>query len=124
MNAQYRQEQAPYNHHVEHGAKQPAQQTEPNPFAVHGDPSRQAGTKSEEEAGSSRHVRWTRPTDLYSDPEFAKRAVRGVDLHAHLLRVVRNSPVKLARAARRRLAGPSYELRREPAAAPEGVELS
>ena len=123
MNAQYRQEPAPYNHHVEHGAKQAPQQTEPNPFAVHDDPSQHTDAGSSEETGTSRHVRWTRPTDLYSDPEVAKRAVRGVDLHAHLLRVVRNAPVKLTKAARRRLATPSYELPREPAAR-EGVELS
>lgn len=129
MNAPYNQERAPYQHHVQHDAKQPTspeqsrqQQTEPNPFAVHGDPSRRTDPAVREEAGASRRVQWTRLADLYVDPRVARLAVRGVDLHAHLLRTVRNAPIKVAKAARRRLA-PSSAPARRPGGGTEGVEL-
>ncbi|MFC8797105.1 hypothetical protein ACFT2C_05195 [Promicromonospora sp. NPDC057138] len=129
MNAPYNQEHAPYQHHVQHDTKQPAspqqttpQQTEPNPFAVHGDPSQRTNPAARDEVETSRRVHWTRLADLYADPRVARLAVRGVDLHAHLLRTVRNAPINAAKAARRRLA-PSSEPARRPGASTEGVEL-
>ncbi|GAA4708013.1 hypothetical protein APR04_003885 [Promicromonospora umidemergens] len=128
MNAPYNQEHAPYQHHVQHDTKPVSpqqttpQQTEPNPFAVHGDPSQHTDPAVGEEAEASRRVHWTRLADLYADPRVARLAVRGVDLHAHLLRTVRNAPFKAAKAARRRLA-PSSAPARRLAAGVEGVEL-
>ncbi|WP_454852207.1 hypothetical protein [Promicromonospora soli] len=129
MNAPYNQEHAPYQHHVQHDTKQPTppqqttpQQTEPNPFAVHGDPSQHTNPAAHEDAEASRRVHWTRLADLYADPRVARLAVRGVDLHAHLLRTVRNAPINAAKAARRRLA-PSSAPARRPGAGAEGVEL-
>jgi hypothetical protein len=130
MNAPYNQEHAPYQHHVQHDTKQPVspqqttpQQTEPNPFAVHGDPSQRIDPGARVgEAEASRRVHWTRLADLYADPRVARLAVRGVDLHAHLLRTVRNAPVQAAKAARRRLA-PSSAPARRPGVGAEGVEL-
>jgi hypothetical protein len=128
MNAPYNPEHAPYQHHVQHDTKPVSpqqttpQQAEPNPFAVHGDPSQRTDPAAREEAETSRHLRWTRPADLYADPRVAGLAVRGVDLYAHLLRTVRNAPVEAVKAARRRLA-PSSAPARRPAAGAEGVEL-
>jgi hypothetical protein len=129
MNAPYNPEHAPYQHHVQHDAKQPAssqqatpQQTEPNPFAVHGDPSQRTDPAAREEAEASRRMRWTRPADLYADPRVAGLAVRGVDLYAHLLRTVRNAPIEAVKAARRSLAPSSAPVRRQVAGV-EGVEL-
>lgn len=129
MNAQHQREQSPFPNHTEHGTRQPTQPQQappaaPSPFAVHGDPSQHTDQTARQETEASRRLQWTRLADLYADPRFARLAVRGVDLHAHLLRTVRNAPIRTAKAVRRRLAVPSSGPARQSGARPEGMELS
>ncbi|MEU4360337.1 hypothetical protein [Promicromonospora sp. NPDC023987] len=127
MNAQHQQD--PFQQHVKHGTRQPAQPQQsppagPSPFAVHGDPSQHQDEAAHQDVAASRRLQWTRLADLYADPRVARLAVRGVDLHAHLLRAIRNAPLQAAKATRRHLATPKSEPARRPGAGPEGMELS
>lgn len=103
----------------------PAAETDPNPFAVHGDPSRWNDERSNrEEPSETRRAAWYRISDLHTHPGLTKVLVRGIDLQAHVMRRALAQPVKAAKAVRRRVAGTTPEAPRPAAAGPEGMGLS
>lgn len=71
----------------------------PNPFAVHGDPSRHYDP-AQDDASNTRRLRWTRPADLHHDPKVAEHLMRGVDLEARLVRWARGLPARGVRKLR------------------------
>lgn len=71
----------------------------PNPFAVHGDPSRHED-RAQDATSNTRHLRWARPADLHHDPKVAERLMQGVDLEARLVRWTRGLPARGVRKLR------------------------
>lgn len=101
--------------------------SDPNPFAVHGDPSRRDTGSPGHDEENARRLKWVRPTDLYVDPRIARLAVRGVDLHAHLARIawrqVGRGTATTARGVGHGVAGAARFATR-PAPGAQGVTLS
>ncbi|GAB2496781.1 hypothetical protein GCM10027063_39830 [Promicromonospora xylanilytica] len=71
----------------------------PNPFAVHGDPSRHDDTTAAD-SSNARRVRWTRAADLHHDSKVTERLMRGVDLEARLIRWTISLPARGVRRLR------------------------
>jgi hypothetical protein len=78
---------------------------EPNPFAVHGDPSRRNAARIQENENGERPRRrlmWIRPSDLPTYLTGSNLMLRGIDLHAALVRRSWRIPAKAVEAVRRR----------------------
>ncbi|MGZ6583134.1 MAG: hypothetical protein ACXVHX_02145 [Solirubrobacteraceae bacterium] len=91
-------------------------------LATHRDPSLVPAQNNREQAttdGTSRRIAWVRPTEFHSFA--APTLVRGIDLHAELVRRLRRSPAEAARSVRRSM--PTRSAQPQPTPTPEGPSL-